>query len=198
MALLFIQMNNEGGQTWIRKAYEYSVSRSIGRFHWMSDCIYGRMFGALALPLVNAMAGLKKGYEATRLFVLNPEPVPTGNWDAHVILKNQTGRTIQSTGEVRLYVAGHEGVNVYTPNAVSVGAAITIPNGGEYAYDTQCVGNGFELNDSYDGMALEDGRIYDQRHYNNSDWTPPATVSIDPSGSTILRKAGATYILIIK
>ena len=97
-----------------------------------------------------------------------------------------------------MYVAGHEGVNVYTPNVMSVGAAITIPAGGEYAYDTQCVGNGFTLDDSYDGKALEDARIYDERHWNNADWTPPATVSIDPAGSTVLRKSGATYILVIK
>ena len=201
LALSFIQMNNDGNcEQWVRKAFEYSVNRSVGRFHWNSDCIYGRLFGAMTLPIVNAMSGLHSDYEATKAYVLNPtpQPAPTGNWDAHIILRNQTGRQIQSTGEVRMYVAGHEGVNVYTPNVMSVGAAITIPAGGEYAYDTQCVGNGFTLDDSYDGKALEDARIYDERHWNNADWTPPATVSIDPAGSTVLRKSGATYILVIK
>ena len=201
LALSFIQMNNDGNcEQWVRKAFEYSVNRSVGRFHWNSDCIYGRLFGAMTLPIVNAMSGLHSDYEATKAYVLNPtpKPAPTGNWDAHIILRNQTGRQIQSTGEVRMYVAGHEGVNVYTPNVMSVGAAITIPAGGEYAYDTQCVGNGFTLDDSYDGKALEDARIYDERHWNNADWTPPATVSIDPAGSTVLRKSGATYILVIK
>ena len=200
LALSFIQMNNDGNcEQWVRKAFEYSVNRSVGRFHWNSDCIYGRLFGAMTLPIVNAMSGLHSDYEATKAYVLNPtpQPAPTGNWDAHIILKNQTGRQIQSTGEVRMYVAGHEGVNVYTPNVMSVGAAITIPAGCEYAYDTQCVGNGFTLDDSYDGKALEDARIYDERHWNNADWTPPATVSIDPAGSTVLRKSGATYILVI-
>ena len=201
LALSFIQMNNDGNcEQWVRKAFEYSVNRSVGRFHWNSDCIYGRLFGAMTLPIVNAMSGLHSDYEATKAYVLNPtpQPAPTGNWDAHIILRNQTGRQIQSTGEVRMYVAGHEGVNVYTPNVMSVGAAITIPAGGEYAYDTQCVGNGFTLDDSYDGKALEDARIYDERHWNNADWTPPSTVSIDPAGSTVLRKSGATYILVIK
>ena len=201
LALSFIQMNNDGNcEQWVRNAFEYSVNRSVGRFHWNSDCIYGRLFGAMTLPIVNAMSGLHSDYEATKAYVLNPtpQPAPTGNWDAHIILRNQTGRQIQSTGEVRMYVAGHEGVNVYTPNVMSVGAAITIPEGGEYAYDTQCVGNGFTLDDSYDGKALEDARIYDERHWNNADWTPPATVSIDPAGSTVLRKSGATYILVIK
>jgi hypothetical protein len=118
-----------------------------------------------------------------------------------VILKNRTGRQIQSTGEVRLYVAGHDGVNVYTPNAVSVGAAITIPANGEYEYDTQCVGNGFTIDDGYDGMAIEDARVYDQRHYNNKDWSPAATVTLDTGDSRcsgVLRKAGATYVLNIK
>ena len=201
LALSFIQMNNDGNcEQWVRKAFEYSVNRSVGRFHWNSDCIYGRLFGAMTLPIVNAMSGLHSDYEATKAYLLNPtpQPAPTGKWDAHIILRNQTGRQIQSTGEVRMYVAGHEGVNVYTPNVMSVGAAITIPAGGEYAYDTQCVGNGFTLEDSYDGKALEDARIYDERHWNNADWTPPATVSIDPAGSTVLRKSGATYILVIK
>ena len=97
-----------------------------------------------------------------------------------------------------MYVAGHEGVNVYTPNAVSVGAAITIPANGEYEYNTQCVGNGLTLDDSYDGRALEDARIYDERHWNNKDWTPAANVQIDTADarcSAVLRKAGATYVL---
>ncbi len=201
LALCFSQMDNSRSENWVRKAYEYSVSRSIGRYHHMSDVIYGRLFGAMTLPIVNAMTGLKNGYEATRQFVLAPEPQPTGNWDAHVILKNRTGRQIQSTGEVRLYVAGHDGVNVYTPNAVSVGAAITIPANGEYEYDTQCVGNGFTIDDGYDGMAIEDARVYDQRHYNNKDWSPAATVTLDTGDSRcsgVLRKAGATYVLNIK
>lgn len=201
LALMLTQMNNEGNyETWIRKAYEYSVNRSVGRYHWNSDCLYGRLFGAMALPILNAMSGMKDGLEAIRNYVLNPTPQPTpqGNWDAHVIIKNQTGMNIQSTGEVRMYVAGHEGINVYTPNAVQVGTAITIPNGGEYDYFTHCVANGFTLDDSYDGRALEDARIYDQRHYNNKDWTPPANVLIDtsdPRCSSVLRKSGATYVL---
>lgn len=201
LALMLTQTNNEGNcEQWIRKAFEYSVNRSVGRFHWNSDCIYGRLFGAMALPIINAMSGMENGLNAIRYFVLNPtpQPAPTGNWDATVIVKNETGRQIQSTGEVRLYVAGHEGVNVYTPNAVQVGTAITIPNGGECAYDTQCVGNGFTLDDSYDGKALEDGRIYDQRHYSNGDWTPAAKVLIDTADSrcsSVLRKSGATYVL---
>lgn len=204
LALAFTQMNNDGNcQTWIRKAYEYSVNRSIGRFHWNSDCVYGRLFGSMTLPIVNAMSGMRDGYEATRAYVLNPtpQPAPTGNWNAHVVIKNATGRQIQSTGEVRMYVAGHNGVNVYTPNVVQVGAAITIPAGGEYEYDTQCVGNGFTIDDSYDCRALEDARIYDERHWNNKDWTPAANVQIDTADarcSAVLRKAGATYVLRIE
>ena len=199
LALMLTQMNNEGNcEQWIRKAFEYSVNRSIGRFHWNSDCIYGRLFGAMALPIINAMTGLQSGLNAVRNYTLDPtpQPAPTGNWDATVIIKNETGRDIQSTGEVRLYVAGHIGVNVYTQNAVSLGKAVTFPIG-EYCYDTTCVGNGFEINDSYDGKALEEGRVYDERHYNNKDWTPPTNVVIDTTDkrcSPVLKKAGATYV----
>lgn len=198
MALMLTQMNSSGNcREWVSKAFDYSVNRSIGRYHWNSDCVYGRLFGALALPIINAMSGLN--LDPIKNYVLNPtpQPAPTGNWGAKVIIKNQTGKDIPSTGQVRLYVAGHIGVNVYMPNAVSLGKAVTIPPG-EYAYDATCVGNGFEINDSYDGKTLEEGRVYDERHYNNKDWTPPTNVVIDTGDkrcSPVLRKAGATYVL---
>lgn len=198
LALMLTQMKNGGNcKEWVSKAFDYSVNRSIGRFHWNSDCVYGRLFGALALPIINAMSGLN--LDPIKNYVLNPtpQPAPTGNWKAKVIIKNQTGKDIQSTGQVRLYVAGHIGVNVYTQNAVNLGKAVTFPIG-EYSYETTCVGNGFEINDSYDGKALEEGRVYDERHYNNKDWTPPTNVVIDTADkrcSPVLKKAGATYVL---
>ena len=208
LALMFCQMREcDMNPGWIRKAYEYSVNRAVGRFHWMSDVIYGRLFGAMTLPIINAMSGLQPGYEATRAFVLNPdpedtpEPAPQTDWQAKVIVRNLTGRDIQTTGEVRLYVNGHEGVNVYMPGALQVGARATFPAGGEYAYDTVCEGNGFVLDDRYDGKHVESIRIYDQRHWKSEDWEQPVSITVDtadPRTSAAIRKSGATYVLAIR
>lgn len=201
MALLFIQMNNDGGQTWIRKAYEYSVSRSIGRFHWMSDCIYGRLVGAMTLPIVNAMTGLKDGYEATRQFVLAPEPAPEGDWAAKIIVKNQTGKDIQSTGEIRLYVGGHEyGINTYLPGAAATAGAKYTFKAGENDFsglDVHCEVNGGTISDSFNGMAIDsEARFYDYRHYNNKDAGYSCTLDTsDPRCDKVLKKAGGTYVV---
>lgn len=72
LAMLLTQMDEDSTarpQAWARRAFEYSVSRSVGRFHWNSDCIYGRLFGTMALPVINAMTGMRSGYEAMRQYV---------------------------------------------------------------------------------------------------------------------------------
>ena len=116
LALAFIQMNNEGNcEEWVRKAYEYSVNRSIGRFHWMSDCVYGRLFGSMTLPIVNAMSGMRDGYEATRTYVLNPEPEPepTGDCRINVVINNQSSRTLELNGELCMVLANPDKDGVY-------------------------------------------------------------------------------------
>ena len=201
LALCFTQMDYNRAENWIRKSYEYGVSRSIGRFHYMSDVIYGRLFGAMALPLVNAMTGLKDGYEATKQFVLNPTPQPQGDWKAKIIIKNQTGSNIQSTGEIRLYVGNHEyGVNTYLPGAAATAGALYTFKTGENNFsdlDVHCEGNGFTLTDSFDGMAIDsEARFYDQRHYSNKDCGFMCTLDTSDSRcDKVLKKSGGTYVL---
>lgn len=205
LALMLTQMNNDGNcEHWIKKAFEYSINRSVGRFHWNSDCVYGRLFGSLALPIINTMSGLENGLKTIRDYVLNPTPVPVGNWDATIIVKNETGKSFQSTGEVRLYIpsedGGHIGINVYLPNAsASAGAQYSFGVGENAPWTTQCaVNGGYPMLDEYDGVKIIDGRIYDQRHYSNGDWTPPVNVLIDTDDarcSAVLKKSGATYVL---
>jgi hypothetical protein len=171
----------------------------VGRFHWNSDCVYGRLFGAIALPIVNAMKGLN--IDPIRNYVLNPQPIPTGNWDANIIIKNMTGSPIKSTGEIRLYVDNHIGINVYLPNARPDAGALYTFNVGENDFinmGIHCVGNGFTLDDKYDGRAITEERIYDYRHYKNTDWTPAGIITLDTSDarcSSVIRKSGATYVL---
>jgi hypothetical protein len=201
LALMLTQIHSDHCATWIRKAYEYSVNRSVGRFHWNSDCVYGRLFGAIALPIVNAMKGLN--IDPIRDYVLNPQPIPTGNWDANIIIKNMTGSPIKSTGEIRLYVEDKDriGVNTYLPNARPDAGSLYTFNVGENDFinmGIHCVGNGFTLDDKYDGRAITEERIYDYRHYKNTDWTPAGIITLDTSDarcSSVIRKSGATYVL---
>lgn len=131
-------------------------------------------------------------------------PTPTGDWEAKLIVKNLTGAPIKTTGEIRLYVEGHEGINVYLPGAKPDAGALYTLNVGENDlsnYDVHGVGNGFTLDDSYDGKLITEARIYDYRHYNNVDWTPAAKVTLDTADarcSSVFNKSGATYVLKIE
>lgn len=146
LALLFTQMDNDytdggRGRTWLRKAYEYSVSRTIGRFHWMSDVIYGRLFGAMALPVINAMTGLKDGYEETRRFVCGETPKEESVISVTLDLVNQSGRDVTLDGEVCLVLAnpdtkgryhGWTGVYNRTPHIRFAPSKVTVKAGGTH------------------------------------------------------------------
>lgn len=195
-ALLLTQLNNTGNcETWVKKAYEYSVNRSIGRFHWNSDCIYGRLFGAMALPIINAMTGLKEGINTIKDYIVNPQP--QGNWAVQIYVDNQTGSPIQSTGEIRLYVDNHIGVNTYLPNANPAAGALYTFNVGMNDFsslDVHCILNGEDyMPDDYDGKQINEIRFYDYRHWNSDDCGYNVTLKKDKT----LNKQGATYILVI-
>lgn len=134
-------------------------------------------------------------------------PTPTGDWEAKLIVKNLTGAPIKNTGEIRLYTPGpdgHIGIDTYLPGAKPDAGALYTLNVGENDlsnYDVHCVGNGFTIDDSYDGKPITEARIYDYRHYNNGDWTPAAKVTLDTDDarcSSVLKKSGATYVLKIE
>jgi hypothetical protein len=191
---------NDNVENWIRKSYEYSVSRSIGRFHWNSDCVYGRLFGSLALPIINAMTGLKSGLEDIKSYVKNPKPEPEGDWSVKLIIKNTTSNPVYSTGEIRLYVENHIGVNTYLPGAAPGAGALYTFNPGENNFsnlDVHCTMNGEDyMDDAYNGEAINEVRFYDQRHYNNKDAGFNFTLDTgDPRCDKVLNKAGATYVL---
>ena len=48
----------------IKGAYRFGVNRTVGRFHWNSDCMYGRLFATMVFPLVNAMTTLYNGVKS--------------------------------------------------------------------------------------------------------------------------------------
>ena len=205
LALMLTQMDEDSTnrpQTWVRKAFEYSINRSIGRFHWNSDVVYGRLFGAMCLPILNAMTGLKSGYEATKAFVQNPTPQPTpqGDWKANIIIENLTGSPIQSTGEIRLYVGDHIGVNTYLPGAWEGAGAKYTFNVGETNfsyYDVHCKLNGENfMDDAYDGSEITEVRFYDYRHWQNLDAGFKAVLDVgDVRCNRTLKKSGGTYVI---
>ena len=203
LALMLTQFDNdetERPQTWIRKAFEYSVNRSIGRFHWNSDCVYGRLFGAMALPIINAMQGLREGMEATKDFVVKKKPAPQGDWQANIIIKNETNAPIQSTGEIRLYVGDHIGVNAYLPDAWEGAGALYTFGVGETNfsdYDVHCKMNGEEyMDDAYDGAPITEVRFYDYRHWQNLDAGFNAVLDVgDVRCNRTLKKSGGTYVI---
>lgn len=198
LALILGQMNPEKLEDYIIKAYQYSDNRSIARFHWTSDVIYGRIFSTFVLPLINAMDGMQSGYEVTKNIVLNHDINDDGNYNVNLIIKNLTGENIQSTGEIRLYVNNHIGVNTYLPGAVSnAGALYTFYKGENSFNNIICIMNGESvMNDNYNGAIINDARIYDHRHWNNID--AGFNVTLDTSDSrcdSTIKKSGATYVL---
>ena len=114
------------------------------------------------------------------------------------LIKNNTGETIQSTGEIRLYIDNHVGINIYLPGAKSEAGALYTFNPGTNDFsnlNVHCVLNGEDyMDDSYNGKVINEVRFYDQRHYNNID--VGYNFSLESSGK--LNKSGATYILKIE
>ena len=62
LAMLLAQMDPDNLITYMSGAYRYSVGRTVGRCHWNSDIIYGRLFGTMVIPIINAMSG--SGWQA--------------------------------------------------------------------------------------------------------------------------------------
>lgn len=116
MSMLLGQMNPDNVHEWSRRAYEYSVNRSIARFHWMSDVIYGRLFGTMIVPILNAMIGLRDGYESMKEQVLNgvqPSPQPQNDCVIDIEIRNRSGRQATLNGEMCLVLANPDPDGVY-------------------------------------------------------------------------------------
>lgn len=107
MALLLSSMNPEKVHEYSRRAYDYSENRAIGRFHWQSDCIYGRLIATMALPIIQAMEGLQSGLKAIKEYVDNPQPEPVPETDCviNIVINNTGNRTLSLNGELCLVLA---------------------------------------------------------------------------------------------
>ena len=98
VALMLGQMtgNESSLQQYMAKAYSVGVNRTVSRFHWNSDVIYGRLFGTMILPIINAMSGIRNGYEQAKA-VINSNPSPSEKTPGKVITFTLKVRNNRST-----------------------------------------------------------------------------------------------------
>lgn len=210
LALLFTQMDNDNSgraPEWIRKAYEYSVNRSVGRFHWNSDCIYGRLFGAMTLPILNAMSGLKDSLEAIKKFVLNPEkeeepepapvPEPTGDdvISINIRIENRSGMNVSLDGDMNLVLAnptrkceycGWHGCYNRTDHFRFSDGQVYIPDGESMTFHDISISMPANVMDA-------DGNVIGQKIFgfgNRSPLDPELTVSVANRKSNVLLYVG--------
>ena len=200
-AMLFAQMfgDKDKAVEFMKAAYKIGVGRTIGRYHWTSDTLYGRLFATFILPLINAMNGgdFQNQYENAKNTLTNDVE---GDWEVKLYINNQTGEPIDSTGEIRLYVDNHIGINTYLPGASSTAGPLYTFNVGMNDFsnlDVHCILNGDNyMSDEYNGKEINEIRFYDYRHWNSTDcgWN----VTLDDGSDTTINKSGATYILKIE
>lgn len=179
MAFILAQKDSDNIDKYVIPAYELSVVRTVARMHWNSDIIYGRLFATMIVPIINAME--------------------VEDYKVKLIIKNETGKNIQSTGEIRLYVDNHIGINTYLPNAAPTAGALYTFKPGENNFSDKeiyCKMNGSdELPINYRNATINEIRFYDYRHYNNIDAGFNAILDTsDPRCSTKL-KSGSTFVI---
>ena len=68
LAMLLGQIRPSSIKTYMKNAWRFGVCRSIGRYHWNSDLLYGRLGSLMILPIINAMngSGFHDGYNLLR------------------------------------------------------------------------------------------------------------------------------------
>lgn len=57
LAMVLSQVDPTNVKEYMQGGWRFGCERSIGRYHWNSDCIYGRLAALMTFPLINAMNG---------------------------------------------------------------------------------------------------------------------------------------------
>lgn len=123
-------------------AYQVGVNRTVARYHWNSDVIYGRLFGTMILPIINAMTGLRSSYEETKQRVNGEEPSDTVI-SINVCIENSKDEDVTLDGDLCLILAnptkngeyiGWMGVYNRTPHIRFADGPVTIPAGGSKTF----------------------------------------------------------------
>jgi len=155
-------------------SYQVGVNRTVSRYHWTSDVIYGRLIATMVLPIINAMAGLQDAYENAKNVINGEAPAPSGKTPGKVItfnfrIKNSKAQAVTIDDKVNFVLANPDRNGFYY-GANGDGSAykgwynrwslaltgnntkITIPAGGEKTFSLRPV--------SYSNIFNSDGTPY--------------------------------------
>jgi hypothetical protein len=108
LGILISQMDVKNIETYMKKCYEDSVNRSVGRFHWNSDCMIGRLFGTMSIPLIMAMDGMRSGFEDMQKRIQNQDTKTTElgqDININISIKNNSKGTVTLSGEINFVLA---------------------------------------------------------------------------------------------
>jgi hypothetical protein len=124
------------------------------------------------------------------------DPTPVNNYPATIYTINDAGEDIYSTGEIRLYVGQHTGINSYLPGASGTAGKLYTFKTGESMFTC----NGMTVDDKppvkYKGQTITEVRFYDYRHYQNEDAGFSAELyTEDPRCDTTIKENGAVYVI---
>lgn len=110
LAQMFSQTDGNGyanAKKYLKGAYSIGVGRTIGRYHWNSDTLYGRLNASMNFPIVNAMSGNKYRYETAKSVLIGSTNIETAKFDgtfASITIVNRTSTPIYSTGVGAIYI----------------------------------------------------------------------------------------------
>lgn len=105
----------------IKKSYKIGSLRSVGRFHWNSDILYGRLYATMLLPIINATQNLRDEYNRLKSKLCNgviiPELKNYGNIGGDTVdnqtisditftlrINNNSGSTVYLNGEFYMFL----------------------------------------------------------------------------------------------
>lgn len=185
---------------YMKNAYRFSVNRSVSRSHWNSDLIYGRLFGTMILPIINAMSSIQTGYESARSAInggsggtAKVEYDGGGSSDTiTIIVVNNTGSTISLGGRFGFFVTKSDGTTGETSMPIEPSLACDVAPGQSSQPITYPL-NAADLNlkglkFSEDVYGLHNVVIYDE-NWNSS------TIIANGISTSETFKPGATYTL---
>lgn len=114
MAMLLSQIKPSMLKTYMKNGWKFGTERVIGRAHWNSDVLFGRLSALTVLPIINAMNGTSfmSNYNALRKMVdANDQGIEkTGNSvsnvsnpviNVNVRITNNTGSDVTIQGRLR-------------------------------------------------------------------------------------------------
>ena len=176
VALMLGQMTGDEAQLkkYMTSAYQVGVSRTIARFHWTSDVIYGRLIATMCLPVINAMSGLFDAYDKACNVINGTAPEPSGKTPGTVItfdfrIRNNKSQAVTIDDKVNFVMANPDrngfyyGANAdgsaykgfYNRWSLALtgnGGKITIPAGGEKTFSLRPI--------AYSNIFNQDGTPY--------------------------------------